>query len=188
MNIGKINKDINEEFNKITKNIVNFFLSKKTINLQILSEFLSRQIDEKTKLLTENLENYLMEEAKNKLKNQDIEIQNKFFEKDFRSKINQWFQMETLTHDFQIPKLSKFLILLFDKLEKAMPSSDIFAGPKETIRDQKEQEIERKINKHLNENKTFFKQSVKKVIEKFNNEFYEFCKENNINWEKNNDK
>lgn len=87
-----INKDISEEFSKL-KNELQIEL-KSDFDVSQKKDSLKNRVPEeimyKSELLLDNVLNYLMEDAQNRIKNADVKIQNKFYDADFREIIGAW--------------------------------------------------------------------------------------------------
>lgn len=92
----KIKEDINEEFKKLNIRFKNKMNSCQDLTNQNYSwkESLKKNTLELSKLLYDTVINYLMTDARNKLKDKDTKIQNSFFEKNFRELLSSWVSKE----------------------------------------------------------------------------------------------
>lgn len=88
----KIAKDITEEFINLQSELKIHLRTDFDIDVQkeFLLTHISKEVIYKSKLLLDTLLNYLMDQAINNLENESIELQNKFFDQDFRKRIEQW--------------------------------------------------------------------------------------------------
>lgn len=87
-----IEEDIHDEFQKLKTELkihleADFDIAQKK---QFLKNHIPKEIIYKSELLLDTLLNYLMVQACKDLEKADIELQNKFFEADFRKRINDW--------------------------------------------------------------------------------------------------
>jgi len=87
-----IKKDIHDEFVKLRTELKihiepdsNITQKKKFLKLLIPEE-----VVHKTEILLDTLINYLIEQARKEIEKADIKFQNKFYEADFRKRINDW--------------------------------------------------------------------------------------------------
>jgi hypothetical protein len=90
--LKRIESDIQDEFKEIRKDLEihlgpDFDISQKK---DFLKRHVPKLVETTSKLLLDTLLNYLMDKARKDLKKADVELQNKFFEKDFRKRINDW--------------------------------------------------------------------------------------------------
>ncbi len=87
-----IEKDIEDEFVKLKNDLkvhlgADFDVAQKKDFLKV---HIPKEVVYKSELLLDTLLNYLMGQARKELKKADVELQNKFFEADFRKRINDW--------------------------------------------------------------------------------------------------
>lgn len=85
-------RDIDEEFEKIRINL-KIHLSKDTSlnkSKEFLSNYIPSEVLASSEVLLDTTINYLMDEARTALKQADAQMQNKFFDAEFRKKIKDW--------------------------------------------------------------------------------------------------
>jgi len=88
----KIQKDIADEFANLQKSLQihlkpNFDISP---TKQFMQAHVPQEIVYKSEILLDTLINYLMEDARNRIKSADVKLQNAFFDADFRKSIDEW--------------------------------------------------------------------------------------------------
>ncbi|MDR3503935.1 MAG: hypothetical protein P4L79_15295 [Legionella sp.] len=88
----KIKKDINDEFSKLKDEFQvhlkpGFDVSQ---TKQFLQSHVPKEIVYKSEILLDTLLNFLMEDARSKIKIADVTMQNAFFDADFRKRIHEW--------------------------------------------------------------------------------------------------
>lgn len=88
----KIKKDINDEFANLKEALQihlkpNFDVSQ---TKNFLQTHIPKEIIYKSEILLDTLLNYLMEDARERIKNTDIKLQNAFFDADFRKRVHEW--------------------------------------------------------------------------------------------------
>ncbi|MBX3007625.1 MAG: hypothetical protein KF816_06310 [Melioribacteraceae bacterium] len=90
----KIKYDIEQEFSELKKSIGNNLQDDFNINTQkdFLKNHIPTEIIVKSEILLDTLLNYLMETAIKELDKLDVEIQNDFFNQDFRNKVREWVE------------------------------------------------------------------------------------------------
>ncbi|WP_185267482.1 hypothetical protein [Halopseudomonas xiamenensis] len=92
MVVNKIRADISEEFSSI-KNSLQTHLHP-YFHITQTKQFLRKQVPNrivyKSEVLLDTLLNYLMKDAREKIEIADIELQNAFFDMDFRKRIHEW--------------------------------------------------------------------------------------------------
>lgn len=88
----KIKTDIEQEFAVLRKNIEELLQGDSNIGAQkdFLKNHIPSEILAKSKILLDTVLNYLMETAIKDLDKFDVELQNDFFNQDFRNKILEW--------------------------------------------------------------------------------------------------
>lgn len=88
----KIKNDIKQEFAELRKNIEDLLQGDFNIESQkkFLKNYVPSEIIAKSEILLDTLLNYLMETAIKDLDKFDVELQNDFFNQDFRNKIREW--------------------------------------------------------------------------------------------------
>jgi len=88
----KIKKDISEEFSNLKNELQIHLKSDFDVSQtkQFLETHIPKEIIYKSEILLDTVLNYLMEEARKKIKPADVKLQNKFFDKDFRKRIHEW--------------------------------------------------------------------------------------------------
>ncbi|ODS30851.1 MAG: hypothetical protein SCARUB_04036 [Candidatus Scalindua rubra] len=87
-----IEKDLHNEFVKLKTELklhleADFDINQKK---EFLKSHIPKEVVYKSKLLLDTLLNYLMDQADKDLEKADIELQNKFFEADFRKRSKEW--------------------------------------------------------------------------------------------------
>jgi len=93
MILQKISNDISEEFENIQNDLkishlsLQFNVSQTKKNLE---HHIPKEVVYKSEILLDTLINYLMAQAREELEVANIELQNKFFEADFRKRISDW--------------------------------------------------------------------------------------------------
>lgn len=91
-NVSQFKYDINDEFIKIRNNI-QIYLDDDS-NVQRKKMFLSNHVPKEviisSEILLDTVINALMDEARHQLKTADAELQNKFYDYNFREKVKQW--------------------------------------------------------------------------------------------------
>lgn len=87
-----IRKDILEEFDNLKKDINVHLQDDYDVKLtkKFLSTHIPREVMLKSDVLLDTLLNYLMHEASFDIKKADVDIQNIFYDMDFRNRIKQW--------------------------------------------------------------------------------------------------
>lgn len=89
---SKIKNDISEEFENLEKSLQIHL--KGDYNVSLTKEFLQKHIPNeiiyKSEILFDTLINYLIKDARNKIENADIQLQNAFFDADFRKRTHDW--------------------------------------------------------------------------------------------------
>lgn len=90
--IKTIREDILEEFDNLKKNINVHLQDDYDIKLtkKFLSTHIPREVMSRSDVLLDTLLNYLMDEAGFDIKKADVDIQNIFYDMDFRNRIKQW--------------------------------------------------------------------------------------------------
>lgn len=88
----KIKKDINDEFVSLKEALQihlkhGFDVSK---TKQFLQTHVPKEIVYKSEILLDTMLNYLMEDARERIKNADVKLQNAFFDADFRKSVQEW--------------------------------------------------------------------------------------------------
>lgn len=88
----KIKHDIEQEFSELRGSISNGLQDEFNIDTQkdYLKNHIPSEIIVKSEILLDTLLNYLMETAIKELDKVDVEIQNDFFNQDFRNKVREW--------------------------------------------------------------------------------------------------
>lgn len=91
-NIVLFRKDIDDEFNKIRENVKIHLEEKNDIEIKkkFLSNWIPKEVIASSKILLDTVVNALMDEARTQLKGASIELQNKFYEYNFRQRIMEW--------------------------------------------------------------------------------------------------
>jgi len=104
----KIKRDIEQEFSELRTSISNGLQDYFDINTQkdFLKNHIPTEIIVKSEILLDTLLNYLMETAIKELDKLDVEIQNDFFNQDFRNKVREWVkqtenQLELTTQEVE---------------------------------------------------------------------------------------
>jgi len=89
---NKIKKDANDEFialrNELQIHLKAGFDVSQT--KQFLETHISKEVIYKSEILLDTVLNYLMENARKKIKSADVKLQNDFFDMDFRKRIRDW--------------------------------------------------------------------------------------------------
>lgn len=109
MTINNINTDVSEEFRSIKESLQIYFKSGFDVSQtkQFLQAHVPKEIIYKTEILLDTLLNYLMKDALDKIKAADTELQNVFFDMDFRKRIHEWTKQ--LQNDFALePDIVKY--------------------------------------------------------------------------------
>lgn len=88
----KIKKDITDEFANLKESLQihlmpNFDISR---TRQFLQTHIPKEIAYKSEILLDTLLNYLMEDARDRIKTADVKLQNAFFDFDFRKRVHEW--------------------------------------------------------------------------------------------------
>jgi hypothetical protein len=88
----KIQQDVNDEFENLKEALQihlkpGFHVSQ---TKQFLQTHIPQEIVYKSETLLDTLLNYLMEDAREKLKTADVTLQNAFFDADFRGRVHEW--------------------------------------------------------------------------------------------------
>lgn len=89
----KIENDIVEEFNTLREEVNNKYLAGDydiTSTKQFLRTYIPEEVIYKSEVLLDTLLNYLMEDAREKIKTADVKLQNAFYEANFRKQVREW--------------------------------------------------------------------------------------------------
>ncbi|MCS7054531.1 MAG: hypothetical protein NZM09_12485 [Ignavibacterium sp.] len=107
MILDKIKYDIEQEFYELKNSISNRLRDDFDIDAQkdFLKNHIPNEIIVKSEILLDTLLNYLMETAINELDKLDVEIQNDFFNQDFRNKIREWVKQTENKLELTTPEL-----------------------------------------------------------------------------------
>ena len=89
---NKIKKDISGEFSSLKDELQihlkhDFDVSQ---TKHFLKTHIPKEIVYKSEILLDTVLNYLMEDARKRIKLADVKLQNKFFDKDFRKRVHEW--------------------------------------------------------------------------------------------------
>lgn len=89
---NKIKIDISSEFTSLKDELQihlkpDFDISQ---NKQFLKTHIPKEIVYKSEILLDTVLNYLMEDARKKIKSADVKLQNEFFDMDFRKRVHEW--------------------------------------------------------------------------------------------------
>lgn len=92
MIVDKIRKDVTDEFVKLKEALQihlkpGFDVSQ---TKQFLQAHIPKEIVYKSEILLDTLLNYLMEDARERIKTADVKLQNAFFDADFRKRVHEW--------------------------------------------------------------------------------------------------
>ena len=88
----KIKKDVKDEFSSL-KDALQIHLNPDfnvSQTKQFLQTHIPKEIVYKSEILLDTLLNYLMEDARSKIKTANVEFQNAFFDVDFRKRVHEW--------------------------------------------------------------------------------------------------
>lgn len=88
----KINKDITEEFVNLKEALKIHLKSDFDVSQtkQFLQAHVPKEIVYKSEILLDTLLNYLMEDARERIKTADVKLQNAFFDADLRKRVHEW--------------------------------------------------------------------------------------------------
>lgn len=105
----KIKNDVNDEFVNF-RGSLDIYLAH-TFDVSQTKEFLQthipKEIAYKSEILLDTMLNYLMADAREKIKTADIKLQNAFFDADFRRRIHDWARQ--LEHELELdPKIVRY--------------------------------------------------------------------------------
>jgi len=89
---NKIKKDVREEFASLRDELQIHLKPEFDVSQtkQFLETHIPKEIIYKTEILLDTVLNYLMDEARKKIKSADVKLQNEFFDNDFRKRIHEW--------------------------------------------------------------------------------------------------
>lgn len=87
-----IKTDISEEFSNLKKSLQVYLQPNYDVRQakKLLQTHVPKEVIYKTEILLDTLLNYLMTDAREKIKSADTELQNAFFDMDFRKRIHEW--------------------------------------------------------------------------------------------------
>ena len=90
--ISQFADDINDEFSKIRNNIQIYLDDDNNVQRkkELLSDHVTKEVIISSEILLDTVINALMDEARHQLKTADAELQNKFYDYNFREKVKQW--------------------------------------------------------------------------------------------------
>lgn len=92
MTYNKIKNDVTDEFEKLKENLQAYL--KPDFDVLQIKQFLRTHIPieivYKSESLLDTLLNYLMEDARKRIKSADTKLQNAFFDADFRKRVHEW--------------------------------------------------------------------------------------------------
>jgi len=88
----KIKKDVNDEFTNLKDELQPHLKHSFEVSQtkQFLQAHIPKEIVYKSEILLDTLLNYLMEDARERIKTADVKLQNDFFDADFRKRVHQW--------------------------------------------------------------------------------------------------
>ncbi len=88
----KIEKDVAEEFEALKRELQTHLDGNSDISQtrEFLQTHVSKEIVYKSEVLLDTLINYLMEDARKQIESADSEVQNAFYDADFRKRIREW--------------------------------------------------------------------------------------------------
>lgn len=118
---NKIKTDISSEFTSLKDELQihlkpDFDLSQ---TKQFLETHIPKEIAYKSEILLDTVLNYLMDDARKKIKPADVKLQNEFFDKDFRKRVHEWasqlenklkLESDVVNYSFD-PRLKQSLIV-----------------------------------------------------------------------------
>jgi len=92
MILKTIENDLHDEFSQLKRSLKKQLEGDLNIDQKItlIEEYVPKEIMQKSELLMDTLLNYRMDKAKIRLEGLETELQNKFYEADFRNKTNIW--------------------------------------------------------------------------------------------------
>ncbi|HRT84670.1 MAG TPA: hypothetical protein P5523_08535, partial [Bacteroidales bacterium] len=91
-NISQFIDDINDEFLKIRNNLQMHLDDDNGIQMKkkFLSSHVPKEVIMSSEILLDTVINALMDDARNQIKTASAELQNKFYDYDFREKVKEW--------------------------------------------------------------------------------------------------
>jgi len=92
MILQQINNDVIDEFANLRNDLKTHFKPQFDVSQtkEFLESHIPKEIVYKSEVLLDTLLNYLMEQARKDMEQADVELQNKFFEAEFRKRIHNW--------------------------------------------------------------------------------------------------
>jgi len=89
---NKIKKDISSEFSSLKDELQIHLKPEFDVSQtkQFLESHIPKEIVYKSEILLDTVSNYLMEDARKKIKPAEVKMQNEFFDMDFRKRVHEW--------------------------------------------------------------------------------------------------
>jgi hypothetical protein len=215
MIVKKIKTDIRDEFSSLKDELQIHLKPEFDVSQakQFLETHIPNEIIYKSELLLDTVLNYLMGEARKKIKPADVKLQNEFFDNDFRKRIHEWasqlenkFKLEPDVVNYSSdPRLKQGLIVscitlvvgagitlsltpsvvgaIVSGIVTILLSAVTFKIAYDTASPKARQSVENDIDNYLKLTEKQVVEWLEKVVTAFETDFYDFCSTNGFKLE-----
>lgn len=187
-NIHQFEEYIDDEFNRIMKDVKMHLSGSMSVKMkkEFLANHIPKEIIHSSEVLFSTVVNVLMSESRDKLKDAPVELQNRFYDYDFRKKLQEWLQQEGNKLDPESVKYSiitnfaSFVEAFLSVVLKPILSISVFKSSYDWVGSKTISKMEEDIKSYLESSKGQLTKWIDMLIDYFNDEFKAFCQQNGL--------